>query len=250
MKTLVISDIHNRIYWIEALIEFINPDKVIFLGDYFDNFQDNINEAIDTAKWLKRSLRYKNRIHLLGNHDAAYRYSGNNYISSCPGFTRAKSFAINSILDQECWGKIKIFHLENNILYSHAGVSANTLEYFGLNFDINIQKWEDQAHIAADKCIFHWVWAMGSRMNKPYPGGPLWEDIRYFRGIDINQIAGHSILPHPIILRNQKTEKLVDDSSFDLSEEKLNIFFDTNNKHIVLIENNTINIVKNCLCRI
>ena len=37
MKTLVISDIHDRIHFIEKLIENVKPDFTVFLGDYFDS---------------------------------------------------------------------------------------------------------------------------------------------------------------------------------------------------------------------
>ena len=37
MKTVVIGDIHGRSVW-KLIVNMEKPDKVIFIGDYFDSF--------------------------------------------------------------------------------------------------------------------------------------------------------------------------------------------------------------------
>lgn len=53
MKTVIISDIHHRWRKAEAIIAKEKAKKVIFLGDYFDDFNDNPHAARTTAQWLK-----------------------------------------------------------------------------------------------------------------------------------------------------------------------------------------------------
>jgi len=53
MRSLIIPDIHhhteNADYWLNSQ----RHDRVIFLGDYFDNFGDNESDARLTARWLR-----------------------------------------------------------------------------------------------------------------------------------------------------------------------------------------------------
>ena len=80
MKILIIGDIHSRRFWKKPLEENIDTvDKVIFLGDYCDPYQDegveykwddtisNFNEILEVKK------KYNDKIVLLlGNHDCHY----------------------------------------------------------------------------------------------------------------------------------------------------------------------------------
>jgi hypothetical protein len=136
MKTIVIGDIHNYVDGIETLLDSIPHDQVIFLGDYFDNFGDTPHIAQKTALWLINSLRHENRIHLMGNHDMPYRYSGNIYLD-CPGYTTKKSAAINSTMAllEGSWDKIKFAHFdhENNFIFSHAGLTEKLFPVCPIN---------------------------------------------------------------------------------------------------------------------
>lgn len=73
-KILAIGDIHQapNLEQIEATIARENPDRVIFVGDYFDQWHDHPDHAAKTARWLKQSLADPKRVHLLGNHDLHY----------------------------------------------------------------------------------------------------------------------------------------------------------------------------------
>lgn len=154
IHTLIIPDVHGRIFWKEALNEF-PKDKypnliIIFLGDYVDPYEfegvtrlgaiDNFKEIIDVAK-------NDNRIHLLiGNHDMHYWYDA----------------YFKSRVDNKNYDKIKDMFLQNftlfNIayeetinnekyLYTHAGVSKpwlNHLRFIGdLSLKTNIGKLAD-----------------------------------------------------------------------------------------------------------
>jgi len=124
-KILCIGDIHNRWVQAEAIAsKYDDTHTIVFTGDYFDNFGDTAIDADQTARWLKSSLEKPNRIHLMGNHDINYDYRnvrGSGQIYHCPGYSPAKDDAINRVLTNEDWGKIKIAHYENGFWFSHAG---------------------------------------------------------------------------------------------------------------------------------
>ena len=65
MKTLVLGDTHGRSFW-KLAINIENPDRVIFIGDYFDSFDikgeeqmsDRMKNALQLAdKCWKRANR-------------------------------------------------------------------------------------------------------------------------------------------------------------------------------------------------
>jgi hypothetical protein len=130
MNIIAIGDIHN--HWVEAeqiASLYDKTHRVIFLGDYFDDFGDTAQDAIQTAQWLKESLDKPNRIHLMGNHDINYSYLNNTKdssghhqnIYSCSGYDLKKDDAIARVMTESDWDKIKFAHFENGFWMSHAG---------------------------------------------------------------------------------------------------------------------------------
>jgi len=94
MKIMIIPDIHTKFGIAETIIERENPDNVVFLGDYFDSFDDSLEVTEQTALWLKDSLEKKNRIHLLGNHDLSYLYPDTH---PCSGYSVGKLWTIKKV---------------------------------------------------------------------------------------------------------------------------------------------------------
>lgn len=122
MKILVIGDLHGRTIW-KNIIEVEHPDKVIFLGDYFDSFEISTRGQLNNFEdLLKEQQKFgKDRfILLLGNHDYHYwathcAYSGyriGTRISVQPILTRA--------IEEDL---ITLSHVEGTYLFTHAGVS-------------------------------------------------------------------------------------------------------------------------------
>lgn len=143
IHTLIIPDVHGRIFWKEAINKFpINeyPEiNIVFLGDYLDPYEnyprclegegwsrrhtiDNFNEIIKLAK-------SDNRVHLLfGNHDMHYWYDAR----------------YKSRVDNKNYNEIKKLFLNNftlfnvafeetindqKYLYTHAGVTSFWLNH-------------------------------------------------------------------------------------------------------------------------
>lgn len=69
MKTLILGDTHGRGVW-EYIIEKEKPDKVVFLGDYFDSFDINFeNQMVNFMRIINFKKKFKKDVTLLiGNH--------------------------------------------------------------------------------------------------------------------------------------------------------------------------------------
>ena len=88
MRTLIIPDLlhhtENADYWLCSQ----SYDRAIFLGDYFDNFGNNVSDSRLSASWLRKRIETTDDVMLLGIHDAPYLFP-NLDAMYCPGFTRA-----------------------------------------------------------------------------------------------------------------------------------------------------------------
>lgn len=118
-KLLIIPDIHNNYTMAEKIISHENPDKVIFLGDYFDDYNDTVKDAVNTSKWLINSLHQPNRVHLIGNHDLSYMTYNKDL--KCSGYNEDKHEAIRDIGIP--WGSLRLFCWVDDWLCTHAGMS-------------------------------------------------------------------------------------------------------------------------------
>ena len=121
MKCLIVPDIHNHHVIAERIIEAIKPDKTIFLGDYFDDFNDTYAHICATAEWFRWSVDQKDRIHLVGNHDIHYWFSQNSGVR-CSGYDQGKSVAINDFVKPEHWNKLQFFFVLDDWFITHGGI--------------------------------------------------------------------------------------------------------------------------------
>jgi hypothetical protein len=120
MKTVFIGDIHGRSIWKE-IVEQEKPDRVIFVGDYFDSLDI---PGIDQIHNFKEIIHHKKTsgievVLLVGNHDYHYMDMGETY----SGFQPALKFDIGQLL-KENMEHLQMAHSFDNFLCTHAGVSS------------------------------------------------------------------------------------------------------------------------------
>lgn len=214
MKTLIIGDIHNNWKVAENIIQQIAHDKTVFVGDYFDSWNDSEAMSKETALWLKYSLEDPSRTHLIGNHDIPY--IKHSRWTDCPGYTPLKSLFINEVLSVDDWKKLKFFSVvDNKWLVSHSGLHVNHIvTKFSVSSSLNLldlERWLERETEKAWKDLmdgtFHWFFSKGqyrSDKDNSLYGGLLWQDWTVeFQGIpDINQIVGHTYdIQYPRIRR-------------------------------------------------
>lgn len=121
MKTIILGDIHGNDIW-KKIVEEESPDKVIFVGDYFDSSDIsfakqmyNFNEILDYKKSGNAEVTL-----LIGNHD--YHYLPFVY-ETYSGYQMHNRIIIENAF-YENMNHFKICHSIDNILISHAGISS------------------------------------------------------------------------------------------------------------------------------
>jgi predicted MPP superfamily phosphohydrolase len=132
-KTLVLGDTHGRSNW-KLAIHQEQPDRVIFIGDYFDSFEFSGVEQIDNFKQI---IQYKENnpqvevVLLIGNHDHHYfpeiGYTGTS------GYQSRIAPSITQVIDENRH-HLQMAYGFDKYLLTHAGVSPVFMDQvFGEN---------------------------------------------------------------------------------------------------------------------
>lgn len=124
-KTIFLGDIHGRNIW-KDIIRNETPDRVVFIGDYFDSFDKELTAAIQMQNF-KDIIDFKETsgievIILVGNHDYHYYPGGETY----SGYQYGASSAIYRLLEENKH-HLQMCYQIDNILCSHAGIGYDWL---------------------------------------------------------------------------------------------------------------------------
>ena len=123
MKTIFLGDTHGRSLW-KDIIAKESPDRVVFIGDYFDSFDIKGTEQMFNFKEII-AFKESNQcevILLIGNHDYHYYPGGETY----SGYQHGAAPAIKQLLEENNHHMQMCYQLDN-ILCSHAGIGHNWL---------------------------------------------------------------------------------------------------------------------------
>jgi len=128
MKIGIIPDVHGCAAWKENVKKFTDCEKIIFLGDYVDSFNEEENGA-NALKNLEDIISFKKndpRVKLLiGNHDLEnYIY---NEQGRCSGFQKDWSLAFNKVFTENLSLFDAILEYDGWV-FTHAGVSSKWFE--------------------------------------------------------------------------------------------------------------------------
>jgi hypothetical protein len=133
MKTIVLGDTHGRSNW-KLAVHQDKPNRVIFIGDYFDSFEISGVEQIANFKEI---IQYKETnpqvevILLIGNHDHHYfpevGYTGTS------GYQSGIAPSITQVVDENRH-HFQMAYGFGEYLFTHAGVSPVFMDQvFGEN---------------------------------------------------------------------------------------------------------------------
>jgi hypothetical protein len=144
VKTLVIADIHQKIHIADKVLAAEKDyDEVVFLGDWFDSFQEppivaGFEETCDYLRGLITDHPQRKKfVFLPGNHDMGYIFHNNGPSSRsvsrggayyCSGFTRTKAKKFrHAFYDKGCQdaffiANFKPAHQSQGFTFSHAGI--------------------------------------------------------------------------------------------------------------------------------
>jgi len=229
MRICVISDLHTRYEVAEQIInkERNNVDKFVFLGDYFDEYDDendNFASTAKTAEFIQPLLHDEKFVFLIGNHDLHYIF--NVPTIRCVGsYSDEKFQVINDILTDNDWDKLQWTYTADDWLFSHSGIN-----YKG-NFTT------EQYDEILNQELLNVINEDAAAEYLKYPGGKFWiktvESPVYAEIEDskpYNQIFGHTML------YNWQVKFYDNYKTYDI---------DTHNQHYAIIntQNNNVDII-------
>lgn len=121
-KTIVIGDIHGRSVW-KLIVNMEKPDRVIFIGDYFDSFDI---KGLDQLSNFQDIIAYKESgecevIMLIGNHD--HHYFPEIGDTGTSGYQNTFAPSIQYIIGENR-KHLQMAYQMDEFLFSHAGVSS------------------------------------------------------------------------------------------------------------------------------
>ena len=138
MKTIVLGDTHGRGIW-QLIVQNENPDRVIFVGDYWDSFDIPFLDQMYNFKQIVHYARTSGKevILLTGNHDVHYQRWAINSFENYSGF---QSIHANDIcqeleLNQDL---MQMAYKMDNFLFTHAGVTQTWLDLMDIENDENM----------------------------------------------------------------------------------------------------------------
>ncbi len=235
----VFGDVHERIDLAQQFLDKEQPNKVIWLGDFFDDHGIECDplQTVKTAIWLKELIAGRpNDIFIQSNHDLAYRFECNEKYRIC-GWTPARGRGVKDYFPRSNWDKFVIYHVENwkgqPIYFSHAGLHPSMFT----NGMFNAKSFENLAKAGLEMGHIKEYNPLLDNQN-----GPMW--IRWSQlpiVPGICQCVGHSTYQYPQIrmLKGGRPEWNLD---MDCAHSYYAVFEETNayainrhtgNKHLL-----------------
>lgn len=151
MKVLVIPDVHGSDHW-EFFVKKYKDIPVVFLGDYFDSFNqnergfgaaDNLKKIIIFAKSSKREVSL-----LVGNHDLENYWF---YVGRCSGYIKEMYNTYHDIFIENS-DMFKIAVEYEGWVFSHAGFSKYWVENLLNHFKNKIKDFDESSVNIIDFC--------------------------------------------------------------------------------------------------
>ena len=197
-KVLFVGDLHCKqeyvLPYVSKLVESQKVDKVVFLGDYVDdwNVPDKyVVRALDAqVAWYKEWYDKVKVVNLCGNHDWSY-FHKDKYVASGHrhNIERSVKYRLNKLnLQMSC--------VVGKYLVTHAGVTKGWLDYALPDVDVS------DTHVLSDTLNLMYsngdslLNTCGSSRGGNDVAGPLWcdayEDLKNVQGFGTSQIVGHS----------------------------------------------------------
>lgn len=197
MKVLFVGDVHNHYYVfkdVHRLDERYKFDKIIFVGDYVDDWYTTNNESLETLDEvieLKKSNPDKYYF-CIGNHELSYL----GYPCSGHRFPKDKLVRLKLIQNINVFNYFVTIELDNKKFYcSHAGFLNDYL----LHYLTQYGDWEDilqQMNTEPLKYLNHLNVCSKFRGGCYDYGSFVWADIREHK---YEEHLGKKILPYQII---------------------------------------------------
>ncbi len=216
MKTIHIGDIHGRSFWKHIVSANPDADKIVFHGDYFDDYEttttrsqiENFEEIVELRK------KEPDRIILLtGNHDLHYiPVVGETY----SGYQTTGAIDI-WISMSERLKYMQMCYITKHFICSHAGITKTFLERVGIENDKDLEKnLNELLEFRPKKFGFYGIDLYGDDITQ----GPVWvrPNSLLADGIPKLHIVGHSKCPRIELLKGNCNVYKIDTSGYEYLE--------------------------------
>jgi len=193
MKIAIISDIHQTDYWRKVIDQKDDFDKIIFLGDEFDSWDNRwpfqMENAQDIITFKKNCT---DKVDLCwSNHAISY------YLEErCSGYQSGHAAVIKDFYktNEDLFNPVYVY---DDWIFSHAGVSVQWMKRCGIS-----ELSEINQLFKSRPSFFRWIGPndFGNNSNE----GPLWirpEALTNNYVMNYNQVAGHTEYEEPNIIR-------------------------------------------------
>ena len=136
MKLVALGDTHGTPYWMDIL-KVEKPDKVVFIGDYFDGYSDKLDEVGNFQSIIEyKKMELAEVILLVGNHDHHYFPE-----VGCTGTSRyqyKKASKLQGLIHKNR-EHFKMAYRDGDLLFTHSGVTNSFMNRtFGAGeWDVN-----------------------------------------------------------------------------------------------------------------
>lgn len=192
-KILIVPDVHGRAFWHRAMELVDQVDQIVFLGDYLDPYSHE-GISFDLAleefiKILEFKKEYPDLITLLvGNHDMHY------IIEDFMDCSRRNTAILDQLhkLYNSNLDLFNLIHIEDDWLFSHAGVYKGWMDKYEFTLDdLNLKTFLGSHWPALEDLSMY-------RGGYNFVGSCVWADIResvkneLFPGY--KQVVGHTQL--------------------------------------------------------
>lgn len=204
MRIVAIGDVHGSSEWKKVKSE--NYDKIIFTGDYVDDFDRTDEEIIQNLKDIIE-LKKENVdkvVLLLGNHDIQYMLWNTSLFDSvrCTGFRNSYLFHLYHLFETYK-DYFQVAYQIQNYLFTHAGISneawslyflkkASSKEFMGGMENSPIVYFLNRLWELKDSSLFHIGKLRGGLSSY---GSIFWADMRETVRYPLNgyhQVVGHT----------------------------------------------------------
>ena len=218
MRSLIVGDLHTKHHILEKVKELSkNYDKIIFLGDYVDDW-DTVPEASYNILVRLKEFYEQNLgkvVLLTGNHTASEWWGGD---FRCSGWNPVTSQYVGNFMTK--FNSIfNLAYAQDNFLFTHAGVIQLWADKY-----LDLEEYNAETIAKKLNFIFH-HWGEDDEAEKIFKGltdvgyyrggnatcpSPLWTDINELLTdplTGVNQIVGHTPV-HTVLHYNVKGNDL------------------------------------------
>jgi hypothetical protein len=192
-KILIVPDVHGRTFWHRATELVDKVDQIVFLGDYLDPYPHegiSFDEAFEEFnEILEFKKEYPDLVTLLvGNHDMHYII---NEFMNCSRRNIEMQGQLHDLYNSNL-DLFKLIHIEDDWIFSHAGVYKNWMEKYEFTLDdLNLQTFLNSHWPALEDLSWY-------RGGDNSVGSCIWADIRESVNYDLipnyKQVVGHTQL--------------------------------------------------------